>query len=108
MHTFISVREVEESLARLAEGPDPLVLELPRRPGQKESRWVHLLGDAPEEAISPAEAAPFRPAQPLPRAVPQVPGAFPAGSAERLAALEAEVAALRAEVEELKRRLSPS
>ena len=34
-------------LQRLAASPDPLVREIARRPGQKESRWTHLLGSAP-------------------------------------------------------------
>lgn len=34
-------------LASLAERPDPLVLLLERRPGQKEPRWAHLLAGPP-------------------------------------------------------------
>jgi uncharacterized protein YceH (UPF0502 family) len=47
LHPFGSISEVEETLQRLAASPDPLVREIARRPGQKESRWMHLLGSAP-------------------------------------------------------------
>ena len=43
MWTFDSLGEVEESLRSLSTGDAPLVAELPRQPGQKESRWIHLL-----------------------------------------------------------------
>jgi len=51
LHAFSSVDEVEETLRRLSEGFDALVAELPRRPGQRETRWTHLEsteGPAPE------------------------------------------------------------
>lgn len=42
MYRFESTAEVEETLARLAEGFDALVAELPRQPGKRETRWTHL------------------------------------------------------------------
>ena len=39
MHPFASLSEVQETLAGMADEEDPLVLELARGPGQKESRW---------------------------------------------------------------------
>ncbi len=39
MHPFASLSEVQESLGAMANEEEPLVLELPRGPGQKESRW---------------------------------------------------------------------
>src|SRR6267378_257770 len=42
LHPFGSISEVEETLQRLAASPDPLVREIARQPGQKESRWMHL------------------------------------------------------------------
>jgi len=53
LHAFESIAEVEQALRRL----DPLVRELARRPGQKESRWVHLLGGTPEEPAVPDRGA---------------------------------------------------
>jgi hypothetical protein len=43
MYSFASVESVERSLATLAEDDRPLVRQLPRAPGTKESRWAHLL-----------------------------------------------------------------
>lgn len=97
MHAFDSVAEVEGVLQRLSEGDDPLVRELPRRPGQRESRWMHLegteelpseLGDEPGE---PAEAH-----RPAPRPAP------PAADSARLARLETAVAELREAVAALR------
>ena len=43
LHPFATIAEVEETLQRLAASPDALTRELPRRPGQKESRWTEVL-----------------------------------------------------------------
>jgi len=42
--------EVEACLKRMATREDPLVEVLPRRAGQQDARWVHLLGDVPRPA----------------------------------------------------------
>ena len=44
---------MEAALAGLAARDQPLVVELGRRPGQKERRWAHLLGD-PAESVDTA------------------------------------------------------
>jgi uncharacterized protein len=95
LHPLGSLEEVEAALRRLAAADEPLVAELPRRPGQKEARWRHLVGDLPE-----------------PEAVPAVPEAFPAepessrGSlAARVERLEELVARLSEEIQELKNQL---
>ena len=44
LHRFADRDETEAVLHRLAGRTEPLVSELPRRPGQHENRWVHLLG----------------------------------------------------------------
>jgi uncharacterized protein YceH (UPF0502 family) len=87
MYDFDSLAAVEHTLLELAtREPEAYVAELPRQPGQREQRFMHLLGgDAPP------------PATVMPRAQ--------GGDDERLAALEAEVAALRAEVTELRDQL---
>lgn len=46
---FESIEEVQEVLNRLNEQEPPYVKLLPKRPGQKESRYVHLLGEVNEE-----------------------------------------------------------
>jgi uncharacterized protein len=43
MADFESLADVERELERMAEGDDPLVLQLPRRPGHKELRWAQTL-----------------------------------------------------------------
>jgi len=49
-HAFADNDQVSETLARLAE--TELVRELPREPGQRETRWTHLL--AAEERAAPS------------------------------------------------------
>ncbi|MBM3676567.1 MAG: DUF480 domain-containing protein [Actinobacteria bacterium] len=85
LYPFAALADVEATLQRLAERD--LVHRLERRPGQKEERWQHLLGDAdlPEEPV-PASTAP------------------PPGAAERLSALEARVEALEQAVTSLSER----
>ncbi|MEM9552705.1 MAG: YceH family protein [Acidobacteriota bacterium] len=69
MHSFASLGEVEETLSSLA-GPaddlDTLVRELPRGPGARQNRWIHLVGTddvtAMLAAAAPAAAAPAAPA----------------------------------------------
>jgi uncharacterized protein YceH (UPF0502 family) len=49
LHRFADASAVEAFLRELAERRDgPLVAELPRAPGERENRWLHLLcGPAP-------------------------------------------------------------
>jgi uncharacterized protein YceH (UPF0502 family) len=95
LHPFASLEETEEALRRLAADDEPLVMELPRRPGQKEARWTHLVGEAspePEpEEIFEAAADPSAPPRP--------------GLASRVQRLEEIVERLAAELEELKKQL---
>lgn len=86
-YAFDGLAAVEATLRRLNERQPPLVRQLPRQPGTKESRWAHLLAGE-VEAWAP----------------PSVPDA-PAADAQRVARLEAEVEALRKEVAELKQEL---
>ena len=95
LHPFATLEETEEALRRLAAEDEPLVVELPRRPGQKETRWVHLVGElAPEP--EPAEIF----AGALDAAGPARPGL-----ASRVERLEEMVERLAAELEELKKQL---
>lgn len=85
LHKFADISSVEAFLAELAARPAaPLVVELPRLPGSRENRWMHLLSGQP--AIETMAA--------------RVTGSAPASQEleelkARLAALEAEVAELR-------------
>jgi uncharacterized protein len=61
LHDFSSLEEIEETLNRLiSNDSEPLVVRLPRQPGQKEVRFAHLLsGEIDVEAL-PTEPAPVR------------------------------------------------
>ncbi|HAS11021.1 MAG TPA: DUF480 domain-containing protein [Acidimicrobiaceae bacterium] len=84
-HAFASNDEVATTLEGLAARTDPVVVHLPRQPGQKETRWAHLLGDGPDERL------------PAPTAVTPAPAAAGGeGLAARVAELEERVAALEA------------
>ena len=97
LRAFATVGEVEETLQRLAGGPDPLVRELARVPGQRETRWAHIMGtdDADTAALpspeSTAERAASKPAAGAP-AAPRV--AREPTLEDRVAALEERLAAL--------------
>lgn len=45
LYDFSSLEDVISVLQSLADESDPFVKELPRRPGQKETRYTHLLGE---------------------------------------------------------------
>ena len=48
--SFDSIDQVAAALADLAARDEPLVRQLERRPGQKDARWIHLLGgDRPDD-----------------------------------------------------------
>ena len=85
LHRFESIAAVEEALISL--GERELVARLPRRPGQKEERFAHLLGGDADEAT--AGAAPV----PLPVAD------------DRLTRLERRVDAIEEELAELRSRV---
>ncbi|GAC1311146.1 MAG: hypothetical protein NVSMB24_29900 [Mucilaginibacter sp.] len=48
MHEFDSIEDVQEVLEKLSSPEMPFLMQLPRRPGQKEVRYAHLLGGIPE------------------------------------------------------------
>lgn len=89
LHAFASLDEVENALRRLSGEAEPLVREIPRRPGQKENRWVHTVG----ELFEPAEVPEPESATGTPR---------PSPLAERVAKLEETVARLSADLAELR------
>jgi uncharacterized protein len=108
MASLGSLDEVERVLQTLTERE--YVRRIGRRPGQKEDRFEHLLGAAggsEDQAAAPAPAPVQMPApasiqMPAP-APPETPAAARNGGlADRVAALEAEVATLRSELEELR------
>ena len=92
LHRFSDISAVEAFLAELAARPGgPLVVELPRQAGARETRWAHLLCGAPEAAVvSEAVAAPER------VAVGEI-----AALRATIEELRAEVTAVRADVDRL-------
>jgi uncharacterized protein YceH (UPF0502 family) len=59
LHAFPDRSDVEATLTRMAGAPSPLVRMLPRRAGERDPRWVHLLGDQPvDTAPTPAPEVP--------------------------------------------------
>lgn len=44
LYEFESIEDIQEAMEKLASGENPYVKQLPRRPGQKEVRYIHLLG----------------------------------------------------------------
>jgi uncharacterized protein YceH (UPF0502 family) len=63
LYEFRSLEEVHAALGRLAQGETPYVRELPKRPGQKEARYTHLLGEQVTEDVSYQSEAPQEPAR---------------------------------------------
>lgn len=89
MHEFVAIEDVEATLQRLA----PMTREIPRRPGQKEARWMQTLSGAtappvPAEDEGPAEGG----REPLSVRVQRL--------EEGLAALAAELHTLKAKLGE--------
>ena len=87
LHRFADISAVEGFLQELAERPEgAMVVELPRQPGARETRWAHRLSGDPVIEDAPAVASPAG-----------------AASAGEIAALKANVTRLEAEVDALKR-----
>lgn len=93
LHPFASQDEVDAGLRELAGRNEPLIARIERRPGQKESRWAHLLGTDLGEILAGDDdeddepAADGRPAR-----------------IDRIAALEDTVTGLRSDLDRLERR----
>ena len=99
LHAFEDLDVVERTLDGLiARG---LVARLERRPGQKEERYVHLLGEREDVAPAPLAQVAAPPAAPP----PTVAISSDDGLAQRVERLEAEVSDLRAAVDALRREL---
>ena len=106
LHPFADLLAVEDTLLRLIDRE--LVASLPRRPGQKEQRYVQLL-DGGEDGEPVAAVAPVStPAHGDPLAAEAAPVAFVASPLEeRVDSLERQVAELSAELRALRAELGP-
>ncbi|HJP29167.1 MAG TPA: YceH family protein [Candidatus Latescibacteria bacterium] len=96
MHTFDERSQVEAVLEELLQREPAAVIQLPRQPGRKESRWSHLfagqpagVGEEEERTLTPDSATLEVRAE-----------------NERITALEATVEELRAEVTVLRQELA--
>lgn len=86
LHPFRSSAEVEELLRSMASEEESLVIHLGRQPGQKEARWMHLVGGVPEISSTQLPAPKFEPPE--------------KGLSQRVKELEERVAALEARIGE--------
>jgi uncharacterized protein len=90
MYRFEALDDVVSTLDRLAQREPALVAVLPRQPGTKESRYMHLFaGDAPPTDLQSTRAV-----------------SAASGDSDRLAHLEHEVLELRKEVAEIHEQLA--
>ena len=90
LYDFDDLEDVQYMLQRLADHDPPLVMTLPRQPGQKEARFAHLLCGEPEIPEGNAWVSP---------------GGADNALAARVDSLEAEVVNLRQELENLKKKV---
>jgi len=91
LHEFESIEEVQEVLERLTTTEPPFVLQLPRRAGQKEVRYAHLLAGVPDVTEDYADEQATRSTN---------------GLEARVAKLEQELTELRAEFDKLMKELT--
>ena len=97
MYHFEALDDVEATLKRLMDREAPLVAVLPRQPGTKESRYLHLFsGKPPEVQFSPSRR----------ELMPPTTETAASFDDTRIASLEAEVSALKQELAELKLQIA--
>ena len=95
MYHFDALEDVVSTLDRLAQREPPLARILPRQPGTKESRYMHLFSSEPAEAAQANMERALMPAD-----------SASGSTADRISALEEEVAALRSELSEIQQQLA--
>ncbi len=93
MYHFDALEDVISTLDRLAHREPPLAAVLPRQPGTKESRYMHLFSGDALEQVAPARMEAAAPS-----------GTDSTGS--RIANLEEEVSRLRTELTEVQQQLA--
>jgi uncharacterized protein YceH (UPF0502 family) len=92
MYEFETIEDVQATLERLSSPEMPFLMQLPRRPGQKEVRYAHLLSGVPEINDDDfADEAPLRASSAL---------------EARVTKLETELAELREAFDKLMKELS--
>ena len=98
MYHFDALEDVIATLDRLAQRDPPLATILPRQPGTKESRYMHLFSGEPPEQQNVART--------LMSANAEDGSTAGSGSTDRVAALEEEVSRLRADLTEMQQQLA--
>ncbi|HEY8670322.1 MAG TPA: YceH family protein [Terriglobales bacterium] len=98
MYRFEALDDVQSTIQRLMDRQPPLVAVLPRQPGTKESRYVHLFG---EHDAPPIPHTGLKDGNAIGRERAEA-----ALSEQRISALEAEVSSLKKEFAELRSQLS--
>jgi uncharacterized protein YceH (UPF0502 family) len=90
MYSFEALEDVVSTLDRLAQREPPLAAVLPRQPGTKESRYMHLFsGDVPQVEPMPARDQ-----------------SYASAGADRISQLESEVAELRRKIAEIQEQFA--
>jgi uncharacterized protein YceH (UPF0502 family) len=87
---FDSLDAVEQTLARLAEREEPLVVDVGRQPGQSQNRWMHTLGPHPTASVVSVPEPEHRAERAPQSAVPDL-AAKVADLEDRLARIEREL-----------------
>lgn len=90
LYEFDTLEEVQQVLEKLANDSPAYVKSLPRKPGQKEVRYIHLFGESTETFEDNDAAEDFRPTNEL---------------EQRLAKVEEELAELKANFDQLMKEL---
>lgn len=92
MHRFEELGDVLSTLQRLMQREPALVKAIPRQPGTKETRYMHLLSGEMDQLVEGAQESSM--------------GAAVSSDNERLFRLEAEVTKLREELAEIKEQVT--
>jgi uncharacterized protein len=93
MYHFEALEDVVSTLDRLAQREPPLACTLPRQPGTKESRYMHLFSGEPAEGIATDTTT-------------QEQHTHSVSSSDRFTHLEEEVASLRRELADVQQQLA--
>jgi len=96
MYHFEGLDDIVSTLDRLAQREPPLVCLLPRQPGTKESRYMHLFSGQPAPGLAPE----------APSLATEASANAAISGADRLSQLENDVSQLREELAELRQQVA--
>jgi uncharacterized protein YceH (UPF0502 family) len=98
IHRFEHLDEVLSAMQRLMQREPPLARVLPRQPGTKESRYMHLLSGGSEDGGEPGDPGAHAPS-------PATGGGGGSADSSRITRLEEDVVGLREEIADLKQQM---